>query len=111
MDAVVEGAELIAEEARESILEGGIPSPNHIVSEPGQPPNADTNELDQSIYVEKNVMKVSAKVVASSEAAIPLEFGTSNMEERPFMGPAARKKRPAARKLIVAAVNKVNRGV
>lgn len=111
MDAVVEGADLIATEAKESIIEGGIPSPNHVVSQPGQPPNADTHALDESIFVEKNIVKLSAKVVASDEAAIPLEFGTSKMEERPFMRPAAQKKRPEARKLITGAVNRVNRGV
>lgn len=110
-DAVEDGAELIKVEVVDSILDGGISGPNHVVSSPGEPPNADTHELDQSIAVESNRSRLTAKVVSSSEAAVPLEFGTENMEERPHMRPAAQKKRPEARRLIAAAVRQANRGV
>lgn len=110
MDAVVQGAELIKEEVVNSILDGAVSGPGHVPSLPGEPPNADTHELDQSMRVEKNESKLSAKVVSDSEKAVPLEFGTENMEERPHMRPAAQKKRPEARRLIAAAVNKANRG-
>lgn len=110
MDAVVEGAELIKQEVVDSILDGAISGPGHVASLPGEPPNADTHELDQSIHVEKNESRLMAKVVSDSEKAMPLEFGTETVEERPHMRPAAQKKRPEARRLIAAAVNKANRG-
>ena len=87
MEAVVEGAELIKQEAVDSILDGAVSGPGHVASLPGEPPNADTHELDQSIRVEKNESRLSAKVVADSEKAVPLEFGTEYVEERPFMRP------------------------
>lgn len=110
-DAVAAGAELIAQEARDSIIEGGISGPSHIASAPGETPNADTHELDQSIRVENNRISLVSRVTADAEYAIPLEFGTANMAERPFMGPAGRKKRPEARRLVLQAVNRANRGV
>lgn len=110
MDAVVEGAELIKEEAVNSILDGAISGPGHVASLPGEPPNADTHELDQSGRVEKNESRLSAKVTFDSEKAVPLEFGTDTVEERPFLGPAAQKKRPEARRLVTRAVNAANRG-
>lgn len=110
MEAVVEGAELIKQEAVDSILDGAVSGPGHVASLPGEPPNADTHELDQSIRVEKNESRLSAKVVADSEKAVPLEFGTEYVEERPFMRPASQKKRPEARRLVAAAVNRANRG-
>lgn len=110
MDAVVEGAELIKEEAVNSILDGAISGPGHVASLPGEPPNADTHELDQSARVEKNESRLSAKVTFDSEKAVPLEFGTATVEERPFLRPASQKKRPEARRLVAAAVNAANRG-
>lgn len=110
MDAVVEGAELIKEEAVNSILDGAISGPGHVASLPGEPPNADTHELDQSGRVEKNESRLSAKVTFDSEKAVPLEFGTDTVEERPFLRPAAQKKRPEARRLVTRAVNAANRG-
>jgi hypothetical protein len=104
-DAVVAGAELISTYAKDSIIEGSISGPGHVPSLPGQPPNADTHALDQSIHVVEDRANLKATVTADDEAALPMEFGTSTVAERPFMRPASVAERPAARLLILAAVN------
>lgn len=110
IDAVEEGVELIAEEARSSIIAGAVSGPEHTPSAPGEPPNADTHELDQSIKTTMDRTKIVGRAIAEAEYAAAQEYGTSTLPERPFMRPAGKKKRPAARRLVVAAVNKANRG-
>ena len=56
-------------------------------SAPGEPPGVDTGLLKNSIHVEE-VGEMSAAVVAGTDYAILLEYGTATMEPRPFMGPA-----------------------
>lgn len=108
--AITIGAGLIAQEAKDSIIEGAVSGPGHLPSPPGSPPNADTHELDQSIHVVVDPAKLVARVRAESEHAAPQEFGTSVLPERPFLRPAGIKKRPEARRLVRAAVNAANRG-
>lgn len=94
-------------EAETSITEGSISGPGHIPSLPGEPPNADTRLLDTSIdtTVEShNPPKVHVTSNAPYSAA--LEVGTSKMEARPFMGPAAKKKRKTAADLVARAVRR-----
>lgn len=88
MKALYAAGEVIRADAAQSIIDGGIPSPNHIVSDPGQPPNRDTGNLDKSIDVRVNPSRKSVTVLASAEYAAALEFGTSKIAARPFLRPA-----------------------
>jgi hypothetical protein len=49
-------------------------------------------------------------VSANAPYSVPLEFGTSKMAARPYMGPATANKRKEAVDLIRAAVSKVVAG-
>ena len=92
-------------EAEISITRGSISGPGHIPSAPGQPPSADTRLLDTSIDTVV-VGPNRVDVVSNAPYSAALEFGTSRMAERPFMGPAARAKTPEAVDLIKRAVAK-----
>ena len=69
------------------------PRRTHVASAPGQPPNTDTGRLAGSI---RAVMSgtPTAYVDALADYAVHLEFGTRNMEARPFMTPAVEQERP-----------------
>lgn len=89
--------------AAESIIDGGIPSPNHIPSNPGEPPNADTHLLDQSIRADP-VQNHRVEISANTDYARGLELGTSRVEPRPYMRPALAKNRDGAEAKIKQAV-------
>lgn len=86
-----------------SITRGSVSGKGHVPSRPGQPPNADTRLLDTSIDT-VIVGPNRVDVVSNAPYSAALEFGTSRMEARPFMGPAARAKTPEAIDLIKRAV-------
>lgn len=129
--ALIEYAGMIANIERESIKLHGIPSPNHIVSTPGEPPNADTHDLDRSIHTrfqgedaDASITGIGAeepglntRVVVETVAGGPtapyapaLETGTSNMAARPFALPASQQAREPGRRLIDDAVRKTLKG-
>lgn len=88
-------------EAEISITSGSISGKGHVPSAPGQPPNADTRLLDTSIHTTVESQS-PPKVFVTSNApyAADLEFGTSKMEERPYMRPATTKMRHRAAEII-----------
>lgn len=89
------GAQAIAESAIASILDGGISGPGHVASAPGEAPNADTHDLDQSIHIGELVEtpgEVKSSVIADSDHAW-IERGGSKMEPRPYMEPAVERER------------------
>jgi hypothetical protein len=89
------GAEAIAEEAKFSIIDGAISGSGHVASLPGEAPNADTHDLDQSIHATSADVigdTITADAVADSDHAF-IELGTSRMEPRPYMAPASRRLR------------------
>lgn len=125
--AMIEYAGLIQTIASDSIKEHGIPSPNHIVSAPGEPPNADTHDLDLSIHARFQgedadaaitgiggeeaglETRVTIEVVAGGPTApyAPgLEVGTATIAARPFMGPASQKARAPGQAIIQRAIVK-----
>lgn len=110
-DEVEEGLVRIVKTAQESILEGAISGPGHVASSPGEPPNADTHQLDQSGRVEMDRQSLSGRAYFQAPYAIPLEMGTENMEERPYLRPAGQKERPGIRRGIARAVKSASRGV
>lgn len=110
----MEGAEVVAAEARDLVNEGGIPSPNHVVSNPGSPPNTDTGNLVAHTNAEDLPEKGQAAVVSDAMNdgycySTGLEFGTSRMAERPFLRPATANKRQHVVTLARNAVNRVTK--
>lgn len=91
--ALFAAGEFLTTEAQRSISEGAVSGKGHVPSRPGEPPNQDTGVLANNIEV---VQISPAKVEVSSNApySAPLEFGTSKMAARPFMGPAAERTKP-----------------
>lgn len=103
--ALYAAGQLIEVDAENSITAGSVSGKNHVPSLPGQPPNADTRQLDGDIHtVVVGRGRVNVESIAPYSAA--LEFGTSKMAARPFMTPAAKKKSPEAKKLIAEAIRR-----
>lgn len=88
--AVLVGADMIATEAALSITKGSISGKGHVPSRPGEPPNADTRQLDRSIIAVKTG-ELEAQVQVNAPHASYQEFGTSRMAARPFLQPAVNK--------------------
>lgn len=106
--ALFVAGEMIDAEASRLITEGAVSGKNHVPSLPGQPPNEDTGDLRIHIHVEQPA-PLRVLVVSDSDHAVPLEGGTVNMVERPYMGPASRAKRKEVVALVQAAVNRATR--
>lgn len=102
------GASEIAVEAQLSINRGSVSGKGHVPSLPGEPPNRDTGVLSGNIEA---LQEGPLRAIAASNAPYsrPLEFGTSKMEARPFMRPAAAKVKPGVQKLVADAVAKALR--
>lgn len=100
--------QLIQTTAQHSITTGSVGGKEHIPSRPGEPPNADTGTLDRQI---ETVQVEPLKVEVSSNApyAAFLEYGTSRMEERPYMRPALRKCRHILVERVKAIIDYTNR--
>ncbi len=90
-----------------SITQGSISGKGHIPSRPGEPPNADTRDLDTKIEtrIVRRGDNPRVDVEAFSAHAVFMEFGTSRVAERPFMRPAAAKKRGNVRASVSRAVS------
>lgn len=97
-------AGMIEAEARNSITAKSISGKGHVPSKPGDPPNADTHQLDTGIFTEGDKTALSVKVISSAPHGLALEFGTSEagkdhsvtIAERPYMRPASMKEGPNA---------------
>lgn len=107
--AIHTAANMVAVEAAISITTGAVGGTYHVASAPGEAPNSDTGVLDRSISAERTG-DLTAIAVSYTPYAAALEFGTSKLEPRPFMAPAAEKVRPDAEKLVRAAARKIIRG-
>ncbi len=57
-------------------------------SAPGDPPGVDTGTLKNSVHVEP-LGPLSQRIVTGVDYDVHLEFGTSKMAARPYMGPMA----------------------
>lgn len=99
---VTRGTMMVQNTAKESIMKGGTgklyekyePRRSHRASAPNEPPASDTGFLVSQITMNVDV-KPNGTVVGQIISAAPyskhLEFGTTNMTERPFMQPALQK--------------------
>lgn len=76
----------------------------HQASAPGEPPASDTGRLVGSIRTEYDAEGLQGTVVASTNYAFKLEFGTPRIAARPFMRPALANTRGAVNDLIERAV-------
>lgn len=61
---------------------------DHVASAPGSAPNTDTGALVSSIAVEMNKKKPEAEVGSNLDYGAYLEFGTKDMDPRPWLSPA-----------------------
>lgn len=110
--ALFAAGNLIQVDAQLSITDGAVSGKGHVPSRPGEAPNADTHLLADNIETVQPkplLVEVSSNAPYSAE----LEFGTSKMAARPFMGPAAARKRKEAVQLVrdhVAAVVRKSKG-
>lgn len=109
MRALYEAGEVVRADIANSIKAGAISGPGHIPSRPGEPPNADTHHLDLNIDVRVNPSRLSVSIISLARYSAALEFGTSRMIERPYMGPGLRRNRNRVVYGIVQAVNETVR--
>jgi HK97 gp10 family phage protein len=84
-------------------------SATHKASAPGEAPATDTGGLWQSI--DADIDGKTAEVVAKSEYAHLLEFGTQKMEARPFMLPAVEKESPKWEKRLQGVIDAAAKGI
>lgn len=96
---------MIETEAEISITQGSVSGKGHKPSKPGEPPNADTRLLDSSIETVKTG-ELAVDVISKAPYSRALEYGTSQMAARPFMRPAAQKRKQEAVDLIAKAAKK-----
>lgn len=101
-------AQDIAVDAAVSITTGAVSGKGHVPSPPGQPPNADTHVLSNSIAA-LSTGPLKAETIADAPYAAAQELGSSTLPERPYMRPAAAKNRGNAARKTAAAVNEVIR--
>jgi len=81
----------------------------HQASAPGEAPASDTGRLASSMRSEIDQGQLSASVIAGTEYAAHLEYGTTKMAARPFLRPAAEKVKEVGSKLLQEALNKIVR--
>jgi len=88
--------------AKASVMAGGTgatvqkydPSRTHTQSKPLSPPASDTGFLVSQITMNVDTKvdgSVVGQIISAAPYSKPLEFGTVNMQPRPFMQPALRK--------------------
>lgn len=104
--AIYAAADEFVVDAALSITAGAVSGKGHVASSPGEPPNADTHQLDRSGHVERTG-PLSANGVFDAPHAVDMEVGNSKVAARPYAGPAAQRTRPKAQRLVQAAVKRV----
>lgn len=119
LKAIVQGtAQNIRTHAIKSILRGtksGIeyqkysPRRKHRASAAGEAPASDTGRLAGAIRAD--IEGRQAEVVADTEYAAWLEFGTQEIDPRPFMVPAMERERPKWEERLNGVVERAARGI
>jgi len=85
------------------------PRRKHRASAPGEAPATDTGRLANSIQAD--IQGKQATVFTNLEYAPWLEFGTQEMEPRPFMVPAMEKERPKFEQRLNRIVDAAAKGI
>ena len=75
----------------------------HVASKPGSPPNQDRGTLTRNIRVTMND-DLTADISSNAPYSAALEFGTSNIDARPFMTPAVEGQRVKHKERLQKAV-------
>jgi HK97 gp10 family phage protein len=91
------------------VYEKTDPKRTHKASAPGEAPATDTGRLANSINAD--IDGKSATVYTDLEYAPWLEFGTQNMEPRPFLFPAMEKERPKWEQRLDRIVDQAAKGI
>ena len=100
--AVTRSTMVVENFAKASVMAGGTgatvqkydPSRTHTQSKPLSPPASDTGFLVSQITMNVDTKadgSVVGQIISAAPYSKPLEFGTVNMQPRPFMQPALRK--------------------
>jgi HK97 gp10 family phage protein len=90
-----------------AVYKSSVANRMHRASAPGEAPASDSATLVGSIRAD--VAGKEANVSANTKYAASLEFGTRNMEPRPFMVPAMESERPSWERRLREAVTKATR--
>jgi len=90
--------------AQHLITQGSVSGKGHVPSAPGQPPNADTRDLDRKIESYQPA-PLLAEVRSESDHAAAMEFGTSKVAARPYMAPTREAKRGRVKELVEEAIS------
>ena len=106
--ALFAAGQLIDAEAARLITTGSQGGKNHVPSAPGEPPNNNTGVLVGNIETVQ-VQQLKVEVSSNAPYAATLEFGTSKMQARPYMGPATLLKKEEAVALVARAIGEVTR--
>lgn len=107
--ALYVAGDMVAAEAAVSITRGSISGKGHVPSLPGEPPNADTRQLDTNIHLEPDRPRMAIRVVSNAPYSEFLEYGTSKMAARPFLRRALLEKAPESVDLIKRAIAKATK--
>ena len=108
---VTRGTMMVMNTAKKSIASGGTgelyekyqPRRSHRASAPNQPPATDTGFLISQITMKVKAHKngvVEGSIISAAPYSKALEFGTTQMTERPFMQPALLKNKRKIQKLF-----------
>lgn len=107
--ALYVAGDTVAAEAAVSITRGSVSGKGHVPSLPGEPPNADTRQLDTNIHLEPDRPRMAIRVVSNAPYSAFLEYGTSKMAARPFLRRALLEKAPESVDLIKRAIAKATK--
>lgn len=108
--ALYAGAQDVQVTAQLKITEGAVSGRNHQASAPGESPNNDTGVLAGNIEAAVvGTLKAETSSNAPYAAAQELGSQSNNLEERPYMRPAAAEARPRVVALVVKAVDRIIR--
>lgn len=102
--ALFAAGEAIQVEAQISITSGAVSGKSHTPSAPGEAPNNDSGLLANNIETTQ-VAPLVVEVSSNAPYAAALEFGTSKMAARPYMGSARDAKRKEVTQLVRQAVD------
>lgn len=86
--ALVDAAEVIREDAQQSIIAGSVSGAGHVPSAPYTPPNRDSGNLDLGIDVRVNPGGLTVSVISTAPYAAVQELGSSRQLPRPYLRPA-----------------------
>jgi HK97 gp10 family phage protein len=76
------------------------PKRDVIASKPGDPPNVDMGLFVRSIQFEVDPTEMKGYVGSNDVRASWFEFGTKNMEARPWLGPALQKAKKRIKEIM-----------